>query len=275
MTLRSILVFLDPEQPSEAALGVARDLASQAGARLIGASAGLPAMPLYVEGMVAPSVMQADGDALMEAIGRCESRFREAVADIGVPVEWRTANAYAADWLADQARAADLVVVGRNGGNFALTTPTALDIGDAIMQAGRPVLVVPPASKGLSLERALIGWKDTPEARKAAAAALPLLKLVKNVSVIEIVHSDDEREAAQARIADVAAWLAAHKVAATVSIAPSSGDDGRQLEMLATENRAGLIVAGAYGHSRLREWILGGVTQRLLRNETACVLFAH
>jgi hypothetical protein len=80
----------------------------------------------------------------------------------------------------------------------------SLDIGDAIMRAGRPMLVVPPRKTFLALNRILIAWKDTAEARKAVAAALPLLKSAQDVMLVKITSDERENEIATRRVVDVA-----------------------------------------------------------------------
>lgn len=121
------------------------------------------------------------------------------------------------------------------------------------MQAGHPLLVVPDGVTWLDLRSVLVAWKDTPEVRRALASALPMLRKAGEVTVAEIPQSDEARAALMARVADVAAWLAQHGITAAA-----------QLEKIADNIGAGLIVAGAYGHSRFRELLLGGATQHLV-----------
>src|SRR5665647_1575538 len=252
------MVYLDPEQGSEPALRVARELADQFKSRVIGVTAGLPAAPIHADGMIASSVLEVDYEQLNQAIGRCEARFRSALKDFGGSLEWRSAAAYPADFLAAEARAADLLVVGRSENYTALGPHQLLDIGDAVMKAGRPVLVVPPRCTALAPNRILVAWKDTAEARRAIAAALPLLKRAAELAVVEIISDDDERDAAGSRLADVTKWLQRHNITAAATVELSAGDDGSHLDAIASETRADIIVAGAYGHTRLREWIFGG-----------------
>jgi nucleotide-binding universal stress UspA family protein len=275
VTYRSLMVHLDLEQGSEPALRVACELADRFNSKVIGVAAGLPAAPVHADGMIASSVLEVDFEQLNQAIGRSESRFRSALKDFGGALEWRSAAENPADFLAAEARSADLLVVGRSEKDAAFGPHQLLDIGDAVMKVGRPVLVVPPRRTSLALDRMLVAWKDTAESRKAISAALPLLKKATDLTIIEIVSGEDERDAAAARVTDVANWLLRHNVQASARVELSAGDAGSQLDAIASEARIDVIVAGAYGHARLQEWIFGGVTRHLLQQGSACVLLVH
>jgi nucleotide-binding universal stress UspA family protein len=146
---------------------------------------------------------------------------------------------------------------------------------DLVMQAGRPLLVVPDACNWLDLRSVLIAWKDTAEARRAVADALPLLRKATDVTVVEIVEEPADRTAALSPVKDVAAWLSRHGVSASAQVPEECGEAGALLERIASEVAAGVIVGGAYGHSRLREWILGGVTRRLVNPSNRCSLLSR
>lgn len=143
------------------------------------------------------------------------------------------------------------------------------------MQAGRPLLVVPDGCNWLDLRSAMIAWKDTAEARRAVSDALPLLRQSTEVTVVEIVEDEADRAAAVSRVKDVVAWLSQHGVRASEQVAAPSGDAATQLEQIASDVGAGVVIAGAYGHSRLSEWILGGVTRRLISPSNRSSLLSH
>ncbi len=275
MTYRSLMVYVELEQASEPALRIACELANRLKSEVIGVSAGLPVAPIHADGMIASSVLEADYEQLNRAIENCETRFRSALKTSGCSLQWRSGAAYPADFLAAEARAADLLVVGRSEHYAPLDPHQLLDIGDAVMRAGRPVLVVPPRSTSLATNRMLVAWKDTAESRKAIVAALPLLRKAEQLTVVEIVSDASERDAAAACVADVANWLQRHNIQASARVELSAGDAGSQLDAIASEARIDIIVAGAYGHTRLSEWIFGGVTRHLLRQSSACALLAH
>jgi nucleotide-binding universal stress UspA family protein len=144
------------------------------------------------------------------------------------------------------------------------------------MQAGRPVLVVPPGVSVLHGRRVLVAWKDTREARRAVADALPLLTQAEEALVLEVVRDDDEREQARRRVDDVVAFLVRHGAATRGDVLESRGRVVADDLLLATERQgADLVVAGGYGHARLREWAFGGVTRDLLARCPKCCLLSR
>jgi nucleotide-binding universal stress UspA family protein len=170
------------------------------------------------------------------------------------------------DFIAREARSVDIVIASQ------CTDPRDSFMGaepaDLIMETGRPVLIVPRGQRALDLEHVLIGWTDTRETRRAVQDALPLLRKAKIVTVAEICEAKNAPEAS-GRVNDVTKWLSRHGVpafATTIEGHESEVD----LDLVATNFGAGLVVAGAYGHSRLREWILGGVTKKMLTGAARC-----
>jgi nucleotide-binding universal stress UspA family protein len=172
-----------------------------------------------------------------------------------------------------EARAADLIFTGANRDGDLLDPLQRLDPSDLVMQAGRPVFIVPPEAEFFSLKNVTVAWKDTREARRAVCDALPLLHRAKEVKVLEIVEGDESRSTAQDRVNDVAAWLGRHNITAYGQVMQAV-DEEDQIDMVWT-NDADLVVAGAYGHSRFREWVFGGVTRNLLTRSQRCAFLAH
>jgi nucleotide-binding universal stress UspA family protein len=179
-----------------------------------------------------------------------------------------------ADYLAQASCAANLIITGVNRSDGILDGPRHVDVASLIMEAGRPVLIVPPNVIALELGEVVIGWKDSREARRAVLDALPYLKLAARVTVVEFVDKDDI-EVTASRLGDIKRWLAQNDVEAVAVALPSDGDTSKQLNIFAGERSVDLIVAGAYGHTRLREWVLGGVTEDLLLRANRCVLVSH
>jgi hypothetical protein len=155
-----------------------------------------------------------------------------------------------ADYLADQAWCADLVItgVGRSGSIF--DSSRHVDIGDLVMQVGRPALIVQAVAGKVSLEQVLIGWTDMRESRRAVLDALPLLWKADNVAVCEI-GLEAGMAAAHAHLEDVVGWLTRDGIAAEPIAALSTADDATRLDAMASDQGADVIGAGAYGHSRL------------------------
>jgi nucleotide-binding universal stress UspA family protein len=125
------------------------------------------------------------------------------------------------------------------------------------------------------LRSVLIAWKDTPEARRAIADALPMLRQAEDINVVEVIEDDVNRPAALSGVNDVVVWLSRHGLVASGQVPDECGDAAGQLDRIASQVGAGLVVAGAYGHSRLREWVLGGVTKRLVNPPNWCSLLSR
>ncbi|MGP0058300.1 MAG: universal stress protein, partial [Beijerinckiaceae bacterium] len=133
---------------------------------------------------------------------------------------------------------------------------------------------IPQEVERLEAKTILVAWKDTREARLAVWEALPFLQKCDKAIVVEIDESKDPT-AARARVNDVVEWLQRHDVKATGTVPPLVDAPAMQLDTIAWEEGADLIVAGAYGHSRFREWVLGGVTRDFIMRTPRCTLLAH
>jgi nucleotide-binding universal stress UspA family protein len=151
----------------------------------------------------------------------------------------------------------------------------AFDPGTVLLTTGRPVLVVPDGVAGNCGQRVLVAWKDTREARHAVQSALPYLRVAKHVSLVEIAE-DVLEWAAREQLDDVEKYLLRHgiKVNAKAILNPK-GSISDQLRSVAKSEGADLIVAGAYGHTRLGEWVFGGLTHGLLRDSEICCLLSN
>lgn len=277
MTYATVMVSLALDQPNEARLDAAGQIAERFDARIVGIAASQFTPPLYfTSGELAQDLIDEGQASIKKRIGELEVRFRDAVRNRAKPVEWRSAIDFPARYILREARCADIIVSGGDRG--VLSDPLAMaSPKDLVMQAGRPLLIVPDSANWLDLRSVLVAWKDTTEARRAIADALPMLRKAKNVTVTEILEHDGSRSAATARVRDVAVWLSRHGVSASERVAEKDGDQDAtaQLDGIAADVGAGLIVAGAYGHSRFRELILGGMTQHLITQSARCVLLSH
>jgi nucleotide-binding universal stress UspA family protein len=149
-------------------------------------------------------------------------------------------------------------------------------IEEVLFQGGRGVFLAPEAIKPRAAIRTVaFAWKDTREAARALAEAMPFLRIATSTHVI-VVDEGAARLDAGPRMADIASHLARHGVSAKVDLATQAAG-GTAASILDAAHRAGadLIVSGAYGHSRLREWILGGVTRALIETSDIPLLMAH
>ncbi len=273
MTYSTLMVHLELEHTNDARLRIAGDLAEKFEAKLIGIAASDPRPPYYRNGAFVHSLIERERNEIAKRMSETEERFRAAVKDRARKIEWRCAMARPTEYVAREARAADLVITGANRDGALLDPQLRLDPSDLVMQAGRPVFVVPPEAEHLKLKHVLIAWKDTREARRAVSDALPLLHKAKYVDVIEVAEGDVSQGAAQHHVNDVVAWLVRHNISAVgrVSQVP---DDPDAIENL-WKNGVDLVVAGAYGHTRFREWVIGGVTRKLITQSQHCSFLAH
>lgn len=276
MSYRSLLVHLELGQPNQGLLHIVGDLAERCGAGVIGVAACQPLQLAVGDGYVPIDVVQDDMAEIQRQIDAAEAEFRSVLASQVRRLEWRSAVLWTPlyDHLAAEARSADLIVTKIDRTAALFDTKRHVSLGDLVLRAGRPVLIVPDAAEALALDHVLVGWKETPEARRAVRDALPLLKLARQVTILEIAGAAQLLEA-RPRVADVAAWLAHHGIVSQPETLRAAGGTAAQLDEFAHDRGVDLVVAGAYGHSRLRELVLGGVTRDLLLAADRPVLVAH
>ena len=277
MTWSSLIVYVDDEPDNIQRVEQAVALARAHGAHLIGVSACAPETPMadaYGAGILLGEVLTAQHERAESALKGAEGRFREIATRSGVSCEWRADVGDPTSLLVRHARAADLLIVGRDAANVSgWRAPIPSDLA---MRAGRSVLIVPPnPAQPVAGAPVLLAWTDSRESRLAAVAAIPLLREAESVRVLELCDPGDT-DGARLRTADVAAWLKRHDVKAEAEA--RAHDDraaGRRLLDCAAEIKAGAIVSGAWGHARMRQWIFGGVTQTLITESPVALLLAH
>jgi nucleotide-binding universal stress UspA family protein len=275
----SIMVHVDLGSATQGRVDLASKLASRFGSRLIGVGAEEPfvAYDGAMMSVVSSHIEEDEQRRVADDLAKAEALFR-ARATNSIIVEWRGGEHPTTPFLLEQARAADLVIVGRQGLDDDADWRLGVSPGDVVMGLGRPMLLVPPAVSELEASRVIVAWKDTREARRAVWDSLPFLLDAKAVFVV----SAGDGTAARA-CEDVAAFINQHagtknrqgaERARAVNTASQASVVAHLLEVADGEG-ADLIVAGAYGHSRVREWVLGGVTRELLETTPACCLLAH
>jgi nucleotide-binding universal stress UspA family protein len=262
----SIMIPMDSEPDAQGRIRIAAALSDRFASRLIGVAAHPIVAPLYFETPVpgiASAIELEERQALRE-MAAAEAVFRRVCGSRG-QIEWRQALALPGDYVLEHARAADLIVAGLPKRGAAVSPPMRIDAGDLVLGAGRPVLF---GTEFLAARCMVIGWKDTRESRRAVADALPLLRQAAEVYVASFGSDPNGAK-------DVCSYLGCHGIHATLVHRPESGPVSDALLRLTEQEAADLIVCGAYGHSRTREWALGGVTYDLLNGSTVCCLMAH
>jgi len=272
----TLMVYLEPGLDPAPLLQVAGDLAERFDAAVIGVAASQPIKLVYGDDALSGDIIEMDLAEIQQATAVLKEKFHAALQARASHLEWRSRISadHPVDYLACQARSADLVIANIDRHAAFIDDSRRVNTSDLVMQAGRPVLVVPPGLDALAARHVLVGWKDTREARRAVLDAVPFLAAATRVVVAEIVDGAVAGDAA-AGVRDVEHWLRRHGVQAESRILPAEGDGARQLVAAARGEGADLIVSGAYGHSRLREWVLGGVTRNLLQSAATCTLMSH
>jgi nucleotide-binding universal stress UspA family protein len=273
MSYATLMVHIDVDAELRGRVGIAAGLAERFHAHLIGVAGWAPMSVFLAEDarndQAPPDFHCHDMKTLLDRKGE---QFKTAVRALNGEAEWRSGLDFPTDVLTREARAADLVVIGsapENQDPF-----RALDPGGFILRAGRPVLVVPKGVTSFSARHVAIAWKDVREARRAVLDALPFLQQAETVMIVEILDSGCEQNSRA--IKDVAGHLARHGVKTIAErLRPADVTPANSLLRLIEDENINLMVAGAYGHSRLGEWAFGGVTRDLLQEIPICCLFSH
>jgi nucleotide-binding universal stress UspA family protein len=268
LEIKTILVHLDLNRSNGEILAIAADLATRAGARVNGLAASLPsAIVASAEGaMIAAEAYVIERQRLEGALTDLQSTFENTVPT-AVRGRFIQLLDNPADALASAGRTADLLIV------LSAAKDDELDLGTLMVSAGRPVLVVAPGTTRVRADRIVVAWKDGREARRAVGDALPLLKAAQDVLVLAVDEGDLGAE--KSAIDDVVGWLKTHGVVARGEVMPMGQGLAGTVDAAAIAFGADLVVAGAYGHSRFREWLLGGMTRELMTRSALHRLFSN
>jgi len=214
--------------------------------------------------------------------GDAREVFAQACAKVGIPMQandepgsplaasWREAEGSYVEIAVQRAAAFDLVVAAS-----ATVMESLMAIAEqSLLQTRRPVVLAPARLQSDLTDSVMIAWDESPECWHAVSAAIPFMQLAKSVRVISVDRDASNRQASQA---EVLAYLRCHGIGATAQVvAPELRSVGDTLLAVGAEHEAGLLIMGAYSHSRLREMLLGGATRHILKNASARpVLLAH
>lgn len=282
MSYKDIVVFVDRGADSDARLAVAANLAERFKAHVAAVFLSGSDTPPYIgDGVMTASVYEQVLRTIEEAIEQREreakARFDAAQQRLGVPIEWRAARGDPDEQAGLHARYADLVVLGQVAPNAGATGDPGLRPEEVIFSSSRPAIVVPHGvTKRTIGDNIVVAWNARREAARAVWDALPLLKAARAVTVLVIDPKRGPGAHGPVPGADIATHLARHEIRAHVERVAS--DDQNSADVLlrrAGELGADLVVMGAYGHSRLREFVLGGMTRSMLQHMTVPVLMSH
>ena len=275
MSYASILVHVQPDESVQYRLRAARAVAERFDAFLIGVAVEMIRAAPFDDGYKS---MDAQWFAVMRETAlknqaTARRQFEAAAAGVSKGSLWIAGFDFPAPAIARAARGADLIVTSRPPAG---RNDSYVDAGSAELAliSGRPVLIAPANAAPLAAKRIVLAWKDTREARRAAADAMPFLEQAEAVLVLEVC-SHDEASDSGAHTTDMVSALARHGVAAEGKVTVGRLSAGEEIILAAKAFGADLIVSGAYGHTRLGEWAFGGVTRELLRQDDLYILLSH
>jgi nucleotide-binding universal stress UspA family protein len=280
---KTILVHANDTRRFPELISAATELARIHASHLI----GLSAMPqirftAYDAGLAAPTIFEEESAVYKKAEARLNAQFEVATAQAatgGFTAEWRNVGSGfepASDVVVAHGRTADLIIASQADADW-YDSPR-YDAPDVLaVESGRPVLIVPnKGNKSLVAKRIVVGWNGRREAARAVFDALPLLKAAEEVSVLWVNPEAEHELAGDFPAIDICAALARHGVKCEEAqpVSPQ-GTVGETLLFEATKFGSDLLVMGCYGHSRFREFVLGGASRHVLKNTTVPVLMSH
>jgi nucleotide-binding universal stress UspA family protein len=279
MAYKDLLVHLDDAKSCAGRVQAAVDLAVAHEAHLTGVYIiGDPSPAAFVSGYVPPDLMET---LQQHARGRAEAalaRFAEVTGRNQISFETRIDRVLytaVADALSTNARYADLAIVGQADPEDG-EAPSYLP-EEVTLASGRPSLVIPYIGPGPTLgQRVTVAWDASREAARAVNDALPILERAQAVDVVTVNPSAAPFRHGEEPGADIGLHLARHGIKVEVQrIETRDVDVPNTILSHLADRSSDLLVMGAYGHSRLREFVLGGVTRTILREMTVPVLMAH
>ena len=280
MSYKTILISLNEVGRIAELAAAAVELARRTGAHVSGLYV-VPAVQVYpsVGFEAAPQVFEGNRSFFKDNAQRVKQGFEQAMRGEGLSHDFHLLDARTpviAEEVIAVGRSADLVVVSATNPDE-ITGVERDFVEQVVMAVGRPVIVLPAKGDAkISLNEIVVGWDGGREAARAAFDALPLLKTAAKVRVVRIDPQKDPALRGSVAGADLAESLARHGIKAEAQGYPTDGlDEGQALMRCAEDNGAGLIVMGAYGHSRLAEFIFGGATRFVLTRMTKPVLMSH
>ncbi len=276
MAVRNILVHVDGGRPAMARLELAIALAERDRAHLTALDIfGAEPMPGFVAAELPKVVIDQIRQAARDKAAATAERMRPILAAANAPTEWRMVESLDPATVIRHARYADLAIVGQDDPD---NGAGPVGIAEAVvMGSGRPVLVVPYAGRHKAVgANVLVAWDGGREAARAVNDAIPLMQPGARVTVLSLNPDRTAAGGAGYPGQDIAVHLARHGV--QVEAAHYVTEDisvGDMLLSRAADMGVDLVVMGAYGHSRVREMVLGGATRHLLAHMTVPVLMSH
>ena len=277
MAVRDILVHVDNSRSMPGRVRAAAEFAKRHDAHLTGLYViEIPVLPSYAEAQIPAAIFDAQRAILVSVATAAGREFRDIAEKSDISFEWRCVEDRQVDALSLHGRYADLLMVGQADPEDPECTSRGL-ADHLALSSGRPVLVVPTGGvSGVIGENIVVAWNARREAVRAVSDAMPLLESAERVSVVIINADAEDPENAGIPAADIGLHLARHDIEIqTKSLFGAHAAIGEVLLAAAREENADLLVMGAYGHARLREVLLGGVTAHVLAHTHIPTLLSH
>jgi nucleotide-binding universal stress UspA family protein len=271
VAMKSILVEVTGNDVQDGPLQAALDLVRATNGHLtclqVAPYAAYAAGESFVDpGMLSALVESIDAQCLEE-----QARIESALANEGISWDWVRRDGDDVQAIASQSRLADAVVIAQRGHRNDAARQTGF-VGALTLASRAPVIVVPPAIRGFAVAgSAMIAWDGSFECAQALRAALPMLAFAEAVDVITVGDTQHEFPATSA-----CTHLSRHGIRAELLVRTCEGETtAATILRAAAERGAAYLVMGAYGHSRLREYVFGGVTRSLIAEATLPLVLAH
>jgi nucleotide-binding universal stress UspA family protein len=273
----TFMVYVASGAASDTRVRIASELAARFESKLIGMSVcTYPAEAFATSGPINDDELKHETQRLVSELEGRKTRFLQIAGEKNSHNTWRSGAHFPTHSVLHELRSSDLLIIGKDESEGKNKFNRDLDPATVLLRAGRPVLVIPGNVQSLPFERMVIGWKDTREARRVVLDALPYLRRAHSVIVVAICEPNQKEVEIKNQLADVSDYLASHGVPAELRIIQSPKHSaGDEIIHLAKEEDADVIVAGAYGHGRVGEWIFGGVTETLVTKSPISCFLSH
>ena len=274
MSIKNILVAYDGSESAKRAVRLGAALARRYDAHLTGVFAhAAPHTYVQMEAYMTAAALDILADSAAETERQCESEFQEIVTaeEQGLRTDFVQAQGFPNDVLTRLGRTYDLIVVAQPEGKGSVYSEASPDV--IAMRSGRPVMIAPRGFEQFELDNgAIIAWDGERAAARALADAMDLLEDKHKVTVLHVGTEDKIREPGS----DVMEHLSRHGLDARLDVQPPGGLPVSDILLNAcADSGAGLMVMGAYEHSRFAELLLGGVTRDLVARSHIPVLMSH
>ena len=274
MSIKTILVHVNSDDESHFQVKTAIELALKFEAHICGLYViERLNLPTYAGAYIPAGVLQAHDQAEQERADKAKVDFNAMVGKAGCTSEWHSVQGYTDQQINSFARYSDLIVVGQAQEHNVLSNEISIE-DHILIDSSRPILFVPYIGNSSSIgNRVLVAWDGSREAVRAVTDALPFLKNAEDVEVVCVKKSETQNNDS---LTNICKFLKNHNVNASGNVVVSKDISvADTLLSRAADHNIDLIVMGAYGHSRLREYIFGGVTQYMLKHMTVPILMSH